>query len=170
MIYLDFSKAFDKVSHHFLIRKLSRFGKPHNLLTWFKSYLSDRYQRVTLQGTPVVQNSKKGNKEQTENYRPISLLPIVSKVLERCIFNNIRDHLFQRIHINQDGFLPGKSCVTNLLDALEYIGSILDQGGQVDTIYLDMSKAFDRINHQRLLHKLTNSGIGGNLLKWFQSY
>ena len=57
-----------------------------------------------------------------------------------------------------------------MLDALEYIGRILDQGGQVDTIYLDMSKAFDRINHQKLLHKLTNSGIGGNLLKWFQSY
>ena len=118
----------------------------------------------------VVPVYKKGNNEQTENYRPISLLPIVSKVLERCIFNNIRDHLFQRIHINQHGFLPGKSCVTNLLDALEYIGRILDQGGQVDTIYLDMSKAFDRINHQRLLHKLTNSGIGGNLLKWIQSY
>ena len=58
--------------------------------------------------------------------------------------------------------------MTNLLDAFEYIGRILDQGGQVDTIYLDMSKAFDQINHQRLLHKLTNSGIGRNLLKWFQ--
>ena len=108
---------------------------------------------------------KKGNQEHTENYRPTSLLPIVSKVLERCIFNNIRDHLFQTIHSNQYGFLPGKSCVTNLLDALDYIGSCLDQGGQVDTIYLGMSKAFDRINHQSLLQKLANSGIGGNLLK-----
>ena len=111
----------------------------------------------------VVPVHKKGNQEHTENGRPISLLPIVSKVLERCIFNNIRDHLFQTIHSNQHGFLPGKSCVTNLLDALDYIGSCLDQGGQVDTIYLDMSKAFDRINHQSLLQKLANSGIGRNL-------
>lgn len=50
VIYLDFSKAFDKVSHHFLIGKLSRFGIADNLLTSLKSYLSDRYQRVTLQG------------------------------------------------------------------------------------------------------------------------
>ena len=118
----------------------------------------------------VVPVHKKGNQEHTENYRPISLLPIVSKVLERCIFNNIRDHLFQTIHSNQHGFLPGKSCVTNLLDTLDYIGSCLYQGGQVDTIYLDVSKAFDRINHQSLLQKLANSGIGGNLLNWFHSY
>ena len=58
----------------------------------------------------------------------------------------------------------------NLLDALDYIGSCLDQGGQVDTIYLDMSKAFDRINRQSLLQKLASSGIGGNLLNWFHSY
>ena len=71
--------------------------------------------------TNVVPVHKKGNQEHTENYRPISLLPIVSKVLERCIFNNIRDHLFQTKHSNQHGFLPGKSCVTNLLDTLDYI-------------------------------------------------
>ena len=57
-----------------------------------------------------------------------------------------------------------------MLDALDCIGSCQDQGGQVDTICLDMSKAFDRINHQSLLQKLTNSGIGGNLLNWFHSY
>jgi hypothetical protein len=62
--------------------------------------------------------------------------------------------------------------VTNLLEALDYIGACLDKGGhsQVDMVYLDMSKAFDRINHKRLTQKLANSGVGGNLLKWFQSY
>ena len=109
----------------------------------------------------VVPVYKKGNKEQTENYRPI---------LERCIFNNIRSHLFQRIHINQHGFLPGKSCVTNLLDRYLGIHWKNPRSRRSSGHDLDMSKAFDRINHQRLLHKLTNSGIGGNLLKWFQSY
>ena len=60
--------------------------------------------------------------------------------------------------------------MTNLLEALEYVGACLDTGGQVDILYLDMSKAFDRINHKRLMEKLANSGIGGNLLNWFRSY
>ena len=118
----------------------------------------------------VVPVHKKGDKEYTENYRPISLLPIISKVLERCILMNIR-HLFSQIIYNhQHGFLPGKSCVTNLLETLDYVGACLDSGGQLDMVYLDMSKAFDRINHKRLIQKLQNSGIGGNLLKWFSSY
>ena len=50
VIYLDFSKAFDKVSHYSLIEKLSRLGLADNIPNWFKSYLTDRYQRVTLQG------------------------------------------------------------------------------------------------------------------------
>ena len=118
----------------------------------------------------VVPVYKKGDKEYTENYRPISLLPIISKELERCIFIKIRQHFSRIIYDHQHGFLQGKSCVTNLLEALDYIGACLDKGGQVDMVYLDMSKAFDRINHKRLTQKLANSGIGGDLLKWFQSY
>ncbi len=83
---------------------------------------------------------------------------------------NIRHHFSQKIYDHQHGFLQGKSCVTNLLEALDYVGACLDNGGQVDMVYLDMSKAFDRINHKRLMQKLANSGIGGNLLKWFRSY
>ena len=118
----------------------------------------------------VVPVYKKCDKEHTENYRPISLLPIISKVFERSIFMNIRRQFSRAIHDHQHGFLQGKSCVTNLLEALEYVGACLDTGGQVDILYLDMFKAFDRINHKRLMEKLANSGIGGNLLNWFRSY
>ena len=118
----------------------------------------------------VVPVFKKGEKDHCENYRPISLLSIVSKQLERCVFMNIKCHLSQIICKCQHGFLRGKSCVTNLLEAIDYTGRIMDNGGQVDTIYLDMSKAFDRINHTKLITKLRNYGFGGNLLKWFQSY
>ncbi len=118
----------------------------------------------------VVPVFKKGVKGKTENYRPISLLSIVSKVLERRVFLNIKHHLCQLINKCQHGFLQGKSCATNLLEVFDYIGRILDNGGQVDTIYLDMSKAFDRISHQNLIIKLRNCGFGGSLLKWFQSY
>ncbi|CAB4029433.1 Hypothetical predicted protein, partial [Paramuricea clavata] len=102
----------------------------------------------------------KGEKDHCENCRPISLLSIVSKQLERCVLMNIKCHLSQIICKCQHGFLRGKSCVTNLLEAIDYIGRILDNGGQVDTIYLDMSKAFDRINHTKLITKLRNYGFG----------
>ncbi len=103
----------------------------------------------------VVPVHKKGDKGQTENYRPISLLSIVSKVLERRVLVSIKYHLSRIINKCQHSFLQGKSCITNLLEVLDYIGRILDNGGQVDTIYLDMSKAFDRINHRWFTSYLT---------------
>ena len=117
----------------------------------------------------VVPVHKKGDKGRTENYRPISLLSIVSKVLERIVLTNIKYHLTQIINNCQHGFLQGKSCVTNLLEVHDYIGRILDNGGQVDTIYLDMSKAFDRISHRKLINKLKNCSCGGSLQNWFTS-
>lgn len=119
----------------------------------------------------VVPVYKKGDKEHTENYRPISLLSIVSKVLERCVLNNIKAHLLDTITGNQHGFITGRSCVTNLIATFDYVGSILDKGGQTDVVYLDMSKAFDKVNHQLLIRNLGNKfGFGGHLLQWFRSY
>ena len=118
----------------------------------------------------IVPVNKKGERECTDNYRPISLLPIVSKVLERCVFCNIKVHLFQLIQKSQHGFISGKSCITNLLEVLEFIGLELDAGGQIDVIYLDISKAFDKVNHEHLTHKLRMAGFGGKLLQWFHSY
>ena len=97
---------------------------------------------------------KKSAKYHVENYRPISLFPIVSKVFERCVLNSIKDHLYHVISPKQHGFCTGRSCVTNLLEAFDHIGSLLDSGSQVDTIYLDMSKAFDKVSHRLLVHKL----------------
>ena len=88
----------------------------------------------------VVPVFKKDNKEYAENYRPISLLYLVSKVMERCVFNSVKDRVFSLIDSSQYGFITGRSCVTQLVEVLDYIGSQLDNGGQVDVIYLDMSK------------------------------
>ena len=109
-------------------------------------------------------------KDRVENYRPVSLLLIVPKVFERCVLNSIKDHLYQVISRKQHGFCTGRSCVTNLLEALDHIGSLLDCGDQVYTIYLDMSKAFDKVTHRQLLHKLIQAGFGGNPLNWFCTY
>ena len=60
--------------------------------------------------------------------------------------------------------------MTQLVDVLDYIGAQLDNGDQVDTVYLDMSKAFDKVSHSKLLKRLRDLGIGGKLLNWFESY
>ena len=105
-----------------------------------------------------------------ENYRPISLLSLISKVLERCVFNNIKYHIYQQISPCHNGFIPGKSCITQLVEVLEHIGRELDHGKQIDVLYLDMSKAFDKVSHNQLLHRLRAFGFEGSILKWFASY
>ena len=107
---------------------------------------------------------KKDNKEYTKNYRPISLLCLVSKVMERCIFNSDKDRVYSLIDGSQHGFITGRSCVMQLVEVLYYIRSRLDNVGQVDVIYLDMSKAFDKVSSRKLLRKLRDHSFGGKLL------
>ena len=70
----------------------------------------------------------------------------------------------------QHGFIPGRSCTTQLVEVLHYIGSILYSGKQTDMIFMDMSKAFDKVSHTALINKLLKYNIGGSLLQWFTSY
>ena len=112
---------------------------------------------------------KKENKQHAENYGQISLLSVVSKVMERCVFNGIKERVHQSIHACQHGFLSGRSCVSQLVEVVDTIGLHLDRG-QIDTILLDMSKAFDKVSHWKLIAKLTHYDFCGNLLRWFTSY
>ena len=117
--------------------------------------------------TPVF---KKGEKSNCKNYRPISLLCIVSKVLERTILNQIKKQIIPQISKFQHGFLFGKSTETQLLTVYDQISKVLDNSGQTDIIYLDLSKAFDSVPHHLLCHKLKAFGFHGRLLSWFSSY
>ncbi len=81
------------------------------------------------------------------NYRPISLLPIISKVLQHCVYNKLVEHVSAHLHILQFGFLKGKSTTAQLLRVLHEIGKSLDKRMQMDSIYLDFAKAFDRIDN-----------------------
>ena len=118
----------------------------------------------------IVPVYKKENKEYIENYPPISLLCLVSKVMERCLFNAIKDQFYILVGSCQHGFMAKRSCVTQLVEVYCLIGSQLDKGGQVDFIFLDISKAFDKVSHRKLLTLLQEHGFGGNLLAWFDFY
>lgn len=75
------------------------------------------------------------------------------------------------LHPLQHGFMKKRSCTTQLLKVYHEIGKILDQGGQIDVVYLDYSKAFDCVSHEYLLYKLKHSyGFSNNLLSWFSDY
>ena len=81
-------------------------------------------------------------------------------------------HLSQHslIRSSQHGFMAKKSCLTNLLEYLEELSSLVDKGHAVDIVYLDFSKAFDKVPHQRLLLKCQGLGIRGNLLAWIADW
>ena len=78
----------------------------------------------------------------------------------RCVLNNIKEKLSGLISARQHGFQSGKSCITNLLESLDTIGSLLNRGSQISSVYLDMSKAFDKARHDLLLHKLQEAAFG----------
>lgn len=117
--------------------------------------------------TPVF---KKGDKEMCSNYRPISLLTVASKVLERALLNKIFLYFSHLITDAQHGFVRGRSTVTQLFTVFHDINKYLDSGQQTDVIYLDFSKAFDSVPHKLLTLKLKTFGFSGNLLNWFSSY
>ena len=115
---------------------------------------------------------KKGSKSNMTNYRPISLTSVICKQMEAII----KDHLMEYIAENeiltdyQHGFVPGRSCATQLLECVDYWTDMLDQGHSVDTIYLDFAKAFDSVPHERLLEKAKGYGIRGYILQWIKLF
>ena len=117
--------------------------------------------------TPIF---KQEDPSLPSNYRPISLLCITSKIFERCVFNHCYNHLSQFLSESQHGFVKGRSTETQLLETYHYILHSLAKGKEVDVLYLDLSKAFDKVDHSLLLAKLKGYGISAPLLKWFRSY
>lgn len=115
---------------------------------------------------------KKGDRAEKSNYRPVSLTSVVCKVLEGILREHILKHLIESgiLSSSQFGFIRGRSTVLQMLQVLDEWTKILDEGGEVDVIYMDFQKAFDKVPHQRLLHKLAGYGITGNILKWIESF
>jgi hypothetical protein len=115
---------------------------------------------------------KKGDRQSPSNYRPISLTSVVCKTIERLIRDHLIDHLESNslIHDTQHGFRRKRSCLTNLLDFFSKVINVYDHHKAVDVIYLDFQKAFDKVPHRRLLHKVSKLGIGGNALRWLRSW
>ena len=105
----------------------------------------------------VVPFRKSGNKSEVSNYRPISLLCVVSKILEHLVYVKTIDFVIRLISFNQFGFLPGRSALQQLLTTTTSILNAFERNNLMTCIYLDFKKAFDTVPHTELLPDRTTT-------------
>ena len=121
--------------------------------------------------TPI---HKKGDKQIIKNYRPISLLPICSKLFEKIVFKHLYNFLISNTLLtkNQSGFRPGDSTINQLTSLVNDIHKSFDNRKSIEvrSVFLDISKAFDKVWHEGLIFKLEQNGISGLLLNLFKNY
>ena len=119
--------------------------------------------------TPI---HKKGDTSIMNNYRPISVLTIFTKIFERCMYNRVTDFLNKHkiLFKNQFGFRHGHSTSSAILELIHKITQAIEKKEFTLSVFIDLSKAFDVIDHTILIHKLKYYGIRGKCLNWFESY
>uniref|UniRef100_A0A1Y1K5G1 Reverse transcriptase domain-containing protein n=1 Tax=Photinus pyralis TaxID=7054 RepID=A0A1Y1K5G1_PHOPY len=118
----------------------------------------------------VVPIHKSGNKKLVENYRPIAILSAPAKLFELILHTKLFIHIKPSLDDSQHGFVSHKSTLTNLLTFTNHVQESLDSKQQVDVIYTDFTKAFDKVDHDLLLGKLYLHGLTLHWLNFFASY
>ena len=146
------------------------YSKPLTLL-WRKC-LDEGITPGSLKRPIIIPKFKDGSKADAENYRPIALTSHIIKIFEKVLRSKLvqyleENHLFNK---NQHGFVKGKSCLSQLLAHYDTILSGLEEGAGVDIVYLDFSKAFDKVDFHILLNKIKKLGIGGKIGRWLYSF
>ena len=140
----------------------------------FSNCLSHGSFPEILKHANVVPVHKKNEKNLKGNYRPISLLPIFGKILEKLVYDSLCTHLvsYELLNPNQSGFRPGDSTIDQLISITHTIFKAFDCNPPLDvrSVYLDLSKAFDRVWHDGLIYKLKWCGVSGQLLSLVESF
>ena len=120
----------------------------------------------------IVAVYKKGDRHLPLNYRPISLTCAACKVLESIIKDSLVEHFNNNnlFHINQYGLMKGRSTSLQLLKLMDIWSEAVDDGNEIDVLYTDFEKAFDKVNHRKLLMKLNMYGVNNNVIEWIGEY
>jgi len=120
----------------------------------------------------IIPLHKSGSTTIFDNYRPISVLPIVSKVIEKIVHKQLMNFLDENklLSTRQFGFRAKMSTELAATLLLDDIRKNVDKGQLVGAVFVDLSKAFDTISHSKLLTKLPSYGIDGKERTWFEDY
>ena len=146
--------------------------KPLTIL--FQNSTKSSCYPVIWKRSNVIPVHKKNDKQLLENYQPISLLPIFGKIFEKIIFDRLYNFFLQEelLNPNQSGFRTSDSCVNQLIAITHEIFKAFDCNPslEVRSVFLDISKAFDKVWHEGLLYKLKSMGISGELYNLLENY
>ena len=120
----------------------------------------------------VIPLYKKNDRNSITNYRPVSLLSSVGKIMEKIVFQTLFEHFRSNFLISawQSGFIPGHSTSTQFIEMYNHFCKAVSCGKEIRIVFCDVSKAFDRVWHRGLLFKLQKCGITGPLLAWITHY
>ena len=157
--------------HPRLLKELSE-SIVNPLCTIFNQSLNNRKVPKQWKNALISAIFKKGNKSQAKHYRPVRLTSVVCKIMEKII----REHIIKHMKVNglfskkQYGFISGRSCTLQLLEVIDKWTEALDRGYDVDCIYTDFQKAFDKVPHQRLIRKVDNYGITNPIIGWMHDF
>ena len=164
------SPGVDGLSPKILKETVEQISKP--LAHVFNMSLQEGIVPLEWKEANIIPLFKKGSRNKSVNYRPVSLTSVICKLLETIIRDHMMDFLVKHKLINpsQHGFLKARSCLTNLLCFFEEITKWVDEGSPVDVIYLDFQKAFDKVPHQRLILKLKSHGMGNSIINWIEQW
>ena len=162
------SPGVDGIPPKILMETVEQIGIP--LARVFNLSLKEGVVPFEWKEANIIPLFKKGSRNKSENYRPVSLTSVICKLLERLIKDHMVHFLVKHKLFNssQHGFLNARSCLTNMLCFLEEITKWIHVGSPV--IYLDFQKAFDKVSHQRLLLKLKAHGIGDSITDWIEQW
>ena len=149
---------------------------PETVLMYLSYYINEGFKNGVfpkcLKQAQVVPVYKGGEREDLTNYRPISLLSTLSKIIEKVVKKRIEGHITKN-HIldrNQYGFQRARSTNDAMFAFLDSVYSAINGGDCVAAVFCDFSKAFDCVDHGILLRKLSKYGFVGRTYEWFYSY
>ncbi|MEW8544385.1 MAG: reverse transcriptase family protein [Candidatus Thiodiazotropha sp.] len=160
----------DLLSPHLLKEASGILARPLSIL--FNRSLEQCYFPIAWKQGNVCPLYKKDDKSLPSNYRPITLLSILGKTMERCVHKHLYNYIIanQILTPFQSGFVRGDSTTCQLIHTYHTFCNAVDKGKEVRTVFCDISKAFDRVWHRGLLHKLSGIGCSDKITQWFSSY
>ena len=160
----------DRFPAIFLKKCKNSLAKPLHIM-WRRS-LDTGHIPVILKSSNITPIYKGGPRQLPKNYRPVALTSHITKIFEKILRSHIarfiESHGF--MNSNQHGFRSGRSCLSQLLQHFDIITKLLEEGKNVDVVYLDFGKAFDKLDIKITLQKLFKIGITGKLHRWIDSF